>query len=393
VKDYHCKEGQTLPRILRVLAALLVATMLVLTGTVFATDELEEKYDELQRLQEQIRETESRLGSVRRQERGVLEELSVLEQRLEQAQRELARLEKELKATENQISETTRALAEAEAELERQVEILGNRLRALYENGTVTYLDVLLSATDFSDFLNRADLMQDIISQDVVLLESIQQKREEIAQKKAELEEQRERLLTLQQQAEAKKAQIEADAAQREQLLEKIQAEKDVYEAALDELERTSRKLEEMIRRLQQERSGEALVSPGKGAMQWPTGPTRRISSPFGMRHHPILGTNRMHSGLDIVAPHGQAVYAAAPGTVLFSGPQGGYGNTVIIDHGGGISTLYGHNSALLVKAGDTVIRGQTIARVGSTGLSTGPHVHFEVRVNGSPVNPMDWLP
>jgi murein DD-endopeptidase MepM/ murein hydrolase activator NlpD len=381
-----------LPRKFRILAALLVALLLFLTGSVFA-DELKEKYDELHQIQEKIRETESRLGSVRRQERGVLEELSALEQRLEQAQGDLARLERELQATENRISETTRALEEAEAELERQIEILGCRLRALYENGTVTYLDVLLSATDFSDFLNRADLMQEIINQDVVLLESIQQKREEIAQKKAELEEERERLLTLQQQAEAKKAQIEADAAQREQLLEKIQVEKEVYEAALDELERTSRQVEDMIRRLQRERMGEALVSPGKGAMQWPTGPTRRISSPFGMRHHPILGYSRMHSGLDIAAPHGQAVFAAAPGTVIFSGAQGGYGNTVIIDHGGGISTLYAHNSALLVKAGDTVTRGQTIARVGSTGLSTGPHVHFEVRVNGSPVNPMDWLP
>ncbi|NLJ34447.1 MAG: peptidoglycan DD-metalloendopeptidase family protein [Firmicutes bacterium] len=369
---------------------LLLVLVVLLTGTVFA-DELGQKYDEFQRIRDQIRQTEGRLSTVRRQERSVLDELSILEERLERNQEELSRLEREIAVTEGNIRETTKALAEAEAELERQIEILGCRLRALYENGTVTYMEVLLSAADFSDFLNRADLMQEIISQDVELLESIQRKREEIAQKKIELEEQREQLLTLQDKTLAKQAQVEADAAQRERLLEKIQSEKELYEAALDELERTSRQLEELIWRLQQESGGEALV--GKGGMQWPTGPSRRITSEFGMRSHPVFGGNRMHSGLDIAAPHGQPIFAAAAGKVLVSGVQGGYGNTVVLDHGGGISTLYGHASALLVQPGQVVARGQTIARIGSTGVSTGPHVHFEVRVNGTPVNPRDWLP
>ena len=369
---------------------LLLVLVVLLTGTVFA-DELGQKYDEFQRIRDQIRQTEGRLSTVRRQERSVLDELSILEERLERNQEELSRLEREIAVTEGNIRETTKALAEAEAELERQIEILGCRLRALYENGTVTYMEVLLSAADFSDFLNRADLMQEIISQDVELLESIQRKREEIAQKKIELEEQREQLLTLQDKTLAKQAQVEADAAQRERLLEKIQSEKELYEAALDELERTSRQLEELIWRLQQESGGEALV--GKGGMQWPTGPSRRITSEFGMRSHPVFGGNRMHSGLDIAAPHGQPIFAAAAGKVLVSGVQGGYGNTVVLDHGGGISTLYGHASSLLVQPGQVVARGQTIARIGSTGVSTGPHVHFEVRVNGTPVNPRDWLP
>jgi murein DD-endopeptidase MepM/ murein hydrolase activator NlpD len=374
----------------RFLAALL-AGIILMTGVVYA-NELEQKFNDLQKVQDNIRKTEGRLSTVRRQEQSLLQELTNLERRLERAEQELAQLERNLAQTERNISATTQALNEAEAELEWQTEILGNRLRALYENGSVSYLEVILGATTFSDFINRVDLMQEIIAQDVSLLEMIQQKRAEIAQKKIELENQKAELLVLQERAQAKQAQLASDTQRREVLLDAIHQERRALEAALDELEQTSRQLEEIIRQLQLEQGGDGLVAPSKGSMIWPTGPTRRVSSEFGNRRHPILGYNRFHSGIDIAAPHGQAVYAAASGKVLFSGVQGGYGNTVIINHGGGISTLYGHNSSLLVKAGQVVARGQIIARVGSTGLSTGPHVHFEVRINGSPNNPRDWL-
>ena len=175
----------------------------------------------------------------------------------------------------------------------------------------------------------------------------------------------------------------------KKRLLTDIHQEKSVYEKALNELERTSRELEQAIRRLQSP-DDPAIVTKGKGAMAWPTaGP---ITSYYGYRTHPIHGTRKLHTGLDISAPHNQAVMTATDSTVIMSDWYGGYGQTIVIDHGGGVSTLYGHNSSLVVGVGQQVVRGQTVAKIGSTGVSTGPHCHFEVRVNGTPEDPLGWL-
>ncbi|HHW15275.1 MAG TPA: peptidoglycan DD-metalloendopeptidase family protein [Firmicutes bacterium] len=172
-------------------------------------------------------------------------------------------------------------------------------------------------------------------------------------------------------------------------MLRRIQSERQAYEAALDEWEQTARQLESFIRG--QQKRGPASPQATAKRMLWPV--RGAVTSEYGYRVHPILKTRRYHSGLDIAVPYGTPVVAAAGGTVILSGWVGGYGKTVIIDHGGGISTLYGHNSTLLVSVGQTVRAGQTIAKAGSTGLSTGPHVHFEVRQNGQPTDPRAWLP
>ena len=164
--------------------------------------------------------------------------------------------------------------------------------------------------------------------------------------------------------------------------------EREMAERAYRELIETSKQIETMIRRIQ---SGEKNIGGSTGTMVWPA--EGEITSPFGWRVHPIFGTQRLHTGIDIGADYGDATRAADGGVVIHSDWMGGYGNAVIIDHGNGISTLYAHNSQLLVSEGQTVAKGQTVARVGSTGYSTGPHLHFEVRQNGTPVNPSNFLP
>lgn len=376
------------------LASLALVLSFVVLWSVVApawgqANPLDEKQRELRQIEEKKAAASQQLTKTKTQERNVTAELNTLERQLEQAQNELAVLSKKMQQTEQNLRQTEAELKKAEEELTEQTNILGERLRAMQENGSVSYIEVLLSSGDFSDLLNRFDLMKEIVAQDVVLMENIKKKQAEIEAQKQTLEKKRAELLNLQGSVRDKRLTIESKSRAKEQLLTDIRKEKRIYEQALDELERTSRELEQAIRRLQSPDSA-ANVSRGKGAMAWPT--AGAITSYFGYRVHPVYGTKKLHAGLDIGASQGQTVVAAADGVIIMADWYGGYGKAVVIDHGGGISTLYGHNSALLVSVGQKVSRGQAIAKAGSTGVSTGPHCHFEVRVNGKPENPLGWL-
>lgn len=381
--------GDKEARRLGLIVAGLCLVLTIQTALPVRADPLQEKQQELRQVEQQKRATQQKLSQVKKTEMNLTAQLNRLEQELEAAQDDLAYLTKRLQSTEKSIREMTAALQAAEKELAEQTDILGERLRAMQENGPATYLEVLLSSQDFAELLDRFDLMKEIVAQDVELMEAIKEKRADIEAKKKELEQKRGELMRLQDATQEKKATIEARSREKERLLAETQKQKEAYERALDELEQTSRELEYAIRQLQS-KNGRSTVSRGSGAMAWPT--AGRISSYFGYRVHPIFKTKKMHTGIDIAAPQGQTVVAAADGTVIMADWYGGYGKTVVIDHGGGISTLYGHNSVLLVSVGQKVRRGQAIAKVGSTGFSTGPHSHFEVRENGVPVNPLSWL-
>ncbi len=314
-----------------------------------------------------------------------------------------------LDTTLARIEENENKLAETEADYKLKHGILEKRVRDIYINGQISYIDVLFGAKDFSDFLTRMDLLKRVIMQDSELVNIVLKYQNEIKEVGKQLEADRRIQAELAEKAETAKEIKLQKVARQQELIDRMQNDKAVYDRQYDEMMAASKQVEQMIqeskyraaaeeearrRRASQSSSGggssQGYVARGSGAMIWPvSGP---ITSPFGWRTHPIFGTKRFHSGLDIAADYGTPIRAADSGVVTHSGWIGGYGNTVMIDHGGGIVTLYGHNQSLAVSVGQSVSQGQVVSYCGSTGNSTGPHCHFEVRRNGEPVSPYNYL-
>jgi murein DD-endopeptidase MepM/ murein hydrolase activator NlpD len=358
-------------------------------GTALA-DEIGDKQRQLQNVQRQLEMQQNRASEAQQQVDSVSGQLEAIQGDLDAAAGEYNTAVAKLEATEQQITANTELLARVEKNLAERTQVLNKRMRDIYKNGQVNYLDVLFGSNDFADFTTRADLLKRVFNQDLTLVAQVKAERELVVQKRAELDRDKAAISELKAQVAAKKELIQTRKKEREKVLDAAVSERDTAERAYQELMETSRQIEQMIRNIQ---SGKQVQGPvgSTGALMWPaSGP---ITSPFGWRIHPIFGTQQYHSGIDIGADYGDPIAAADSGVVIFSGWMGGYGKAVIIDHGGGISTLYAHNSELLVSEGTRVQKGQTISRCGATGYATGPHLHFEVRENGTPVSPLGYLP
>lgn len=354
--------------------------------TVFANS-LDNKLNEIQT---QMSDQKGKIDDAKKQVDSVSEQLRVLQQDLQTATDEYKAVKKQLNETEEKIAENKEILAKAEKDLAKRMKILNKRIRDIYENGQISYVDVLFGAKDFNDFMTRMDLLKRVIKHDYDLITKIQSERALILDKKAELERDQATLKELEKSAEEKRKLVEASKEKKEKVLDQAVNDRDTAERAYEELLEASRQVEQMIRQSRYPISGGQGSGKSTGSMIWPLdGP---ITSPFGWRTHPIFGTSKYHSGIDIGGDYGLPVVAADGGVIIYAGWISGYGNAVIIDHGNGVSSLYGHNESLAVSEGQNVSQGQLIAYCGSTGYSTGPHVHFEVRENGSPVDPHNYL-
>ena len=304
------------------------------------------------------------------------------------------------------ISENETKLHNIEKTYNQKHEVLMVRVRDIYINGQVSYLDVLFGSKDFNDFFTRMDLLKRVIKKDYDLVQDILSQQAELKKVRNQLETDKNIQAELAKKAEEAK-EIKLDKVAKQQaLIDKMNTDKAVYDRQYDEMMAASEQVAKLIQQSKYKpppsppqsssssssSSGEVYraTPSGSGGMIWPvSGP---ITSPFGWRTHPIFGNQRFHSGLDIGADYGVPIHAAKAGTVSHAGWIGGYGNTVMIEHGDGIVTLYGHNQSLNVSVGQQVSQGQVIAYCGSTGNSTGPHCHFEVRLNGEPVSPYNYL-
>jgi murein DD-endopeptidase MepM/ murein hydrolase activator NlpD len=374
-------------RIKQNIAMGLMLILIVLAVVPILANELDEQQ---QQVQQQMQVQQEKTDEAKRKVESVSDQLHKIQMDLDNAQGDYLAIQTKLTATETQIKANTVILAKAEKALTERSLVLNKRIRDIYQNGQLNYLDVLFGANDFGDFTTRLDLLKRIMNQDIELIAKVKAERELVLQKKSELESDKAAILQLEQASLEKKKIIESSKKEREAVLDTAINERDVAEQSYQDLLETSRKIEQMI--LRRNQNGKQGPSTGSGAMMWPTD-VREITSPYGWRTHPIFGTSIYHSGIDIGADYGDTVRAADNGVVIYADWMGGYGKAVIIDHGNGISTLYGHNSELLVTEGQKVRKGDAISRVGSTGYSTGPHLHFEVRQNGSPTDPLAYLP
>ncbi len=306
-------------------------------------------------------------------------------------------------STQRRIDWNTVQLDAARASLKRQDDALHRRLVDIYENGDLGYINVLMSAQSFSDFVERWEDLRRLIAANQRTVRARKEAERRVASVEAALEATR---LQLQQEQQAQveaRNQLGTLAAERQNLVNLTGAQRHAVATQVAQMEDLSAAEESQLEGLIQERQRELAAqrraagitggeetSGGHGSFSWPV--TGTITSPFGWRSNPFGGSPEFHQGLDIAAPTGTAVTAAAGGTVIMAQWYGGYGNYVLIDHGGGYSTGYGHLSAIYVSNGQSVKRGQAIGAVGSTGASTGPHLHFEVRIDGKPVDPAPRL-
>lgn len=334
-----------------------------------------------------IRSVQTKLRQTKRQQHSAAVDLAVAERRLQVTRSKLLYIQYQLRTTLHKLTATKINLKKTENKLDRRSRLLAERLADTYKHGTATYIGVILGSEDFWDFLSRGYVIRKIVQADANLIENISDDKRVIEAQKGVLADQAIKRTRLELQHRSLTRYAYDQKIRRGSILQSIESQRTQYESMLAELERDSNSIESMIRRMEQTPRGRRrLMQVWRGSFSAPVnGP---ITSGFGMRFHPILRRYKFHTGVDIGAPAGTTIRAAGDGEVIYAGWYGAYGNAVIIDHGGGMTTLYGHCSSLQVRNGASVRKGQAIARVGSTGWSTGNHCHFEVRRHGKPVSP-----
>lgn len=364
---------------------LLLMFILILTSITFA-GAVSEKENELNSINNQIKDLDTQITTKEKESNSLLYKIKLLQTEIRDIEQTIATLDGEISVHEVTIAEKESLIEEATKNIAQKGDLLNSRLRVMYKNGKAGYLEVVLGAQDFKDLLTRIDMVQKVYMHDRNLIEYMTDQKETVVVERSRLEKEKNELSVLR---SSKKERTEVlgvklSAIGKEQ--KNVETDLKALEKREDNLANDAKRLTDIIKNM---KLAEKYVG---GEMMWPAPGYYGISSPFGYRIHPILKVKKLHTGIDIRIPLGKPLVAAQSGTVVYSGWMGGYGKVVLIDHGGGITTLYAHNSKLVVTKGQQVEKGQKIAECGSTGQSTGAHSHFEVRKNGDYIDPLEYV-
>ncbi|MBD5525686.1 MAG: peptidoglycan DD-metalloendopeptidase family protein [Lachnospiraceae bacterium] len=371
-------------------------------------DSIREKEDQIKKAKEEVSNLKSSLTDVEALKKELEQSKNDLTAYVTQLDNELSSIQEKIQKyntliteKEDQIVETTEELNEAIKQQEDQYEAMKKRIRFMYEKGDTFYLEMLFSSAGFADMMNKADYIEALSRYDRNKLEEYVQTREMVELCKEDLETQKELFDEAKAAVEAEEATISSLIEEKEAKIISISGDISNKEAAIKEYEAMiaqenaeiaalEKAVAEEKARLEAE-NAQARIYNG-GMFTWPCPGYKRISDEYGNRIHPILGTQQFHNGVDMAASSGTAILAAYDGDVIAATYSSSMGNYIMIDHGSGLYTIYMHCSALYVSKGQAVTKGQNIAAVGSTGRSTGPHLHFSVRLNGSYVSPWNYL-
>ncbi len=353
----------------------------------------------LERIENQVAYHRRKINENRKREKGLLDELSRYDQKAAVTVQKIRVLELKEKKSRLRLQELDTEIHATRREMERVRDLLASRLVSIYKYGNSAGLDLILSAGNVKDAMTMTYLLQRVAEQDETFFRGLEARKVRLDTAYIESERQRKLLEEQKKALEREKKNYRNASYKRNLSLKKIRQQEEKHRQAAQELQRTQKQLEQSIRRLLKEkkrlaqtrqRDRKPLVPPKGGRLAWPV--NGRITSRFGTRIHPKFKTKSMHTGIDIAASTGTPVKAAAGGEVLFAGWLRGYGQIIVLDHGGNLTSVYAHLSRMQVSEGQRVSAGYIIGNVGSTGVATGPHLHFEVRANGDARDPMRYL-
>ncbi|AFY73397.1 metalloendopeptidase-like membrane protein [Synechococcus sp. PCC 7502] len=366
-------------------------SLLILVLAQFPATALAQSIQDLQNYQQQVIEQRELIQKQQAQINAIAKPAEI---RLDLLRKNVQATDAEIQKNQQKLSDSSTSLKNLQAQLEKSTQALElqrtattSRLQYLQKQQTAQWWALLLSSKDLSQFLDRRRQLSVIYKSDRTLLATLKHSNDLVNDQAQTIINTQNQIILLNQELAQQKQNFEAQATAQAQVVTRLKSDRQALEAAESRLVQDSIQIRNII--LAKTFTPDSII-PGTGQMMYPV--IAPITSPFGYRMHPILGYQKFHSGMDFGADYGTVIYAADSGNVVFAGWYGGYGNAVIIEHGNGISTLYGHTSEVYVTEGQAIQKGQPIARVGSTGFSTGPHLHFEVRVNGEPVDPAQFL-